>query len=639
LDILRKIFNLDKYKKIRENLYFYLKKLRIQSTVLKTKIEPLEQKKNNLTELREQQERFQGNLEKLQPELKLVQAGIEKKKTELLELEQKNQLHLEIKNQLKNNFNLLTEKQESQNNLSEKQKRLIEKLAQITTSKTKEKIKQDLDSLQKQKQNFVTKESEVKTKINHCQEQVARLQKEISQLNEQTQTILEKQKLLRELKEAVLDKEKIKTEKENLETGLEKIKKALQEKKILFSQAQEIKQKISQLDECPTCLQSVPTEYKQGVFSKQEKIISTAKEKAEQLEKEKTAKQQNFRDLNQQFDSLLKKENLLVKTQTEVDTLKEKQELLGLKKDGLQKLVIENNQLIKSLEELKPEKLEELNKSLGEKQEELQKVVQKQELEQNKKELLDQIGLNQEKIKQLGVEKTELGEKLVLNPDLTEKIEQQKKTVEECLEKEKNLLTERIKLITQTENLQQQIKELIAEVDQLNEDKTHLQKITKITYWLNEFLIKLTYTIEKQVMVKIHYLFNSLFREWFAILMEDENFSARLDDSFTPVIEQNGYEIYFNNLSGGERTAASLSYRLALNKVINDVVYEIKTKDLLILDEPTDGFSSEQLDKVRDVLERLNLKQTLVVSHENKIESFVENVIRINKEEGVSLVI
>jgi len=112
-----------------------------------------------------------------------------------------------------------------------------------------------------------------------------------------------------------------------------------------------------------------------------------------------------------------------------------------------------------------------------------------------------------------------------------------------------------------------------------------------------------------------------------------------LDDSFTPIIEQNGYEIYFNNLSGGERTAASLSYRLALNKVINDVVYEIKTKDLLILDEPTDGFSSEQLDKVRDVLERLNLRQTLVVSHEHKIESFVDNVIRVSKQEGVSLVV
>jgi exonuclease SbcC len=137
-------------------------------------------------------------------------------------------------------------------------------------------------------------------------------------------------------------------------------------------------------------------------------------------------------------------------------------------------------------------------------------------------------------------------------------------------------------------------------------------------------------------MVRIHRIFNELFREWFNILIEDENFNARLDDSFTPVIEQNGYEINFNNLSGGERTAASLSYRLALNKVINDLVHEIKTKDLLILDEPTDGFSSEQLDKVRDILEKLNLKQTLIVSHESKIESFVDNVIRISKREGVS---
>ena len=53
---------------------------------------------------------------------------------------------------------------------------------------------------------------------------------------------------------------------------------------------------------------------------------------------------------------------------------------------------------------------------------------------------------------------------------------------------------------------------------------------------------------------------------------------------------------------------------------------------VLILDEPTDGFSSEQLDKVRDVLDKLNLRQTIIVSHESKIETFVQNVIRITKE-------
>ena len=62
----------------------------------------------------------------------------------------------------------------------------------------------------------------------------------------------------------------------------------------------------------------------------------------------------------------------------------------------------------------------------------------------------------------------------------------------------------------------------------------------------------------------------------------------------------------------------------------------IKTKDLLILDEPTDGFSSEQLDKIRDVLERINLKQVVIVSHESKIESFVSQVIRIGKEGMIS---
>ena len=139
-------------------------------------------------------------------------------------------------------------------------------------------------------------------------------------------------------------------------------------------------------------------------------------------------------------------------------------------------------------------------------------------------------------------------------------------------------------------------------------------------------------------MTNIHGLFNQLFQEWFSILIDDENIYSRLDDTFTPVIEQNGYEILFCNLSGGEKTSASLAYRLALNRVINDVIHQINTKDLIILDEPTDGFSMEQLDKVRDVLERLHLKQTIIVSHESKIESFVENVVRIEKEGHESMI-
>jgi len=151
--------------------------------------------------------------------------------------------------------------------------------------------------------------------------------------------------------------------------------------------------------------------------------------------------------------------------------------------------------------------------------------------------------------------------------------------------------------------------------------------------------LSLTFTIEKQIMTSIHSLFNQFFQEWFTILIDDNDIYARIDDSFSPVIEQNGYEVSFHNLSGGEKTSAALAYRLALNRVINDIIHQIKTKDLLILDEPTDGFSSEQLDKVRDVLDRLQLRQTIIVSHESKIESFVDNIVRIRKEGHVSSVV
>jgi exonuclease SbcC len=140
-------------------------------------------------------------------------------------------------------------------------------------------------------------------------------------------------------------------------------------------------------------------------------------------------------------------------------------------------------------------------------------------------------------------------------------------------------------------------------------------------------------------MVQVHREFNSLFEEWFDVLLNDENVSVRLDDEFTPIVMQNGYEIDIANMSGGEKTAIALAYRLALNRVINDLVTTITTKDLLILDEPTDGFSTEQLDRMRDVLDKLNLNQVIIVSHESKIESFVNTIIRISKNEHVSTVV
>ena len=120
------------------------------------------------------------------------------------------------------------------------------------------------------------------------------------------------------------------------------------------------------------------------------------------------------------------------------------------------------------------------------------------------------------------------------------------------------------------------------------------------------------------------------------MLMEEETISVRLDAEFTPLVSQDGYETVVEHLSGGEKTSVALAYRLALNRVLNELLRDVKTRDLLILDEPTDGFSTEQLDRVREVLDQLRLRQVIIVSHEAQLEGCVDHVLRVVKEEHES---
>ena len=259
-------------------------------------------------------------------------------------------------------------------------------------------------------------------------------------------------------------------------------------------------------------------------------------------------------------------------------------------------------------------------------------------LENNLKEINNQMILTQNSLEQLKAEALILNNELLKRNDLSEAILSKKEKISSLTQQERMFSIRQVQLQTQIANLMQKEQELKKILDELNVKKIQLLRVNELYNWLENHFIKLTYTLEKELMLGIHQQFNQLFQDWFGLLVTDENVYSRLDDSFTPIIEQNGYEVAYSNLSGGERTSAALAYRLALNKVINDVVSEIKTKDLLILDEPTDGFSSEQLDKVREVLDRIGLKQIIIVSHESKIESFVENVIRIGKSGHVSKV-
>jgi len=165
--------------------------------------------------------------------------------------------------------------------------------------------------------------------------------------------------------------------------------------------------------------------------------------------------------------------------------------------------------------------------------------------------------------------------------------------------------------------------------------KLKFSNILELINWLSNDYINLISFIERSVMIKLRAEFSRLFNQWFNMLVP-ESFEAQLDENFTPIIIQSGVEMDYSFLSGGERTAVALAYRLALNQTINSLMSQIKTKDIVNLDEPTEGFSEAQIEKMRDVLNELKVSQLIIVSHEPKIEAFVNNIIRIRKEDGAS---
>ncbi len=151
--------------------------------------------------------------------------------------------------------------------------------------------------------------------------------------------------------------------------------------------------------------------------------------------------------------------------------------------------------------------------------------------------------------------------------------------------------------------------------------------------WIEDPFPLLIRNIEQELLSSTAEKFNEYFKEWFKVLVDDENIDVEINpQDFEPIVTVNGYTSPIKDLSGGEKSALALAYRLALNKIINEKYQEVKTKDLLILDEPTDGFSVEQVNRMQIVFERLGIPQIIIISHERNLDSFVSDIITFTKK-------
>lgn len=630
LDILRKVFNVDKYKNIRDNLHIHLKQSRLNIAQLKTKIEPLEQQQQQLQTIEKEQIDINQNLKQLQPKVEQLQNSLQQQQQQLQTIEKEQQELINNKQQLQNKETLLKEKTIQLKELETQQQQSQEEIKSLalpegTTS-------EELNLKLQQNRDILTKRASYLERTNLLQQTIKEKQQKV-ELIKDLPDLKEKEQLIIQLSEELKSQDNFDDKRKQLNDLLEQTITIITRNQTIQAQSQQIFQKISSLDQCPTCQQTVSKEHKQSIQTQQEEEIKKAEEILLEANKKKSEILQQRDIIEVSLKEIAEKERQLNKNKLELERLKEKRIEEEQLKADLINYSKENNQL---MEELSKIKVEELQLEIKKDEELLQQINKKIHHDEQIKKTLLETQIILEQTNSLQQEVSQIKEIIKDKKDLTEEIKTKKEEINNLTKEERELAVQQAQLKTQLQNKQQQITQLKEEINKLIEQKNQLIRQQEIYHWLQEYFLNLTYTIEKQIMINIHQLFNQFFQEWFSILIDDENISSKIDDAFSPIIEQNGYEISFQNLSGGEKTSAALAYRLALNRVINDVIHEIKTKDLLILDEPTDGFSSDQLDKVRDVLDRLKLKQMLIVSHESKIESFVENIIRVNKEGQVS---
>lgn len=335
------------------------------------------------------------------------------------------------------------------------------------------------------------------------------------------------------------------------------------------------RERIFKIEICPTCLQDVPEIHKHNILNETENIIGKTKQKVIYLE-----------------NDLISFSKELDKAKSEKRILEEKRnakELLKAKSEYLEKTKKKQDQLIKTYESFEKD-VALLNQHMQILKEKISELSKYDHLLKLKKE------------------------------DLVLSLQEERKADISLAEIKKEIELLKKDILSREESISAKEK-----------TKKDLVYLSELHDWLSTSFLELVEFIERNVLLKLRQEFSRVFSKWFHMLVPQGSLNVRLDESFSPVILHKDIEMEYSFLSGGERTAVALAYRLALNQTINSMLSKIKTKDIVILDEPTDGFSEIQLDRMREVLLELNVSQLIIVSHERKIESFVENILRVKK--------
>ena len=397
------------------------------------------------------------------------------------------------------------------------------------------------------------------------------------QLEKLREAVAEAEKLVREVEVAAKTVQKLMSELEEHRKRLKEKKSQLLEIYASYKEYQEARERLEKLQEYVLRYKSLI--YKESELHQLEKELSV---KQEQLEKELRELREVLRELQlSELPDIDELANEINEFTENFAKLKERVRTLEILEHRRDYLISRLADLEKELRELRG--LEETRVKLLE-----LLSVKKRELEEIEEELISlrrRLAEIETRIKMLEERRKEAA-------SLENRIQEMRRMLENYEKAQRAL--EKIKRALSPQGLPRIIREAA---------KQRLEQ--SLTEMLNEFNIDFDY-------VKL-----------------DEDYNVYL-------VTRNG-EKNVQMLSGGERIALAIAYRLALARIIGGRV------ESMIMDEPTVHLDEERrrelISIIKQGLEATGLAQLVVVTHERELEEAADKVVEVRRERDESRVI
>jgi exonuclease SbcC len=152
-------------------------------------------------------------------------------------------------------------------------------------------------------------------------------------------------------------------------------------------------------------------------------------------------------------------------------------------------------------------------------------------------------------------------------------------------------------------------------------EKERLEELDETTEFIRDTLKAAGPLVTESYLYNISLEANQLFRE----ITGEAGRALRWSKDYEILLEEEGHERSFPNLSGGEQMAAAMSIRLALLTQLSDI-------RIAFFDEPTTNMDAERRERLAQQIGQVqHFDQLFVISHDDTFEENVDNIIHVGR--------